>query len=133
MRAGHDVHWVGNIAGLRAEQQNVGRLVFDLRIQLRGVRGECDDARIRHRFHEILEIRVQHHMGHVVVVEACAAQLGVAQIEPERFHQMQDRAGDRAQADRRAGVAGDARAVIAQMRRGRRRLGGLAGPSSSHR
>lgn len=34
MRALHDVHRVGDVAGLGAEQQDVGRLVFHLGVQL---------------------------------------------------------------------------------------------------
>ena len=109
MRALHDVHRVGDVTGFRAEQQDVGRLVFHLGVQLGGMRGKRDDARIGHRLHQIVEIRVQHHVGHVMVVEARTAQLGVAQVEAQRLHQMQDGAGHRAQADGRAGVAGDAR------------------------
>ena len=67
------------------------------------------NAMIGHGLHQVVEIRVQHHVGHVVVVEACSAQLGVAQVETQRLHQMQDGAGHRAQADGRAGVAGNAR------------------------
>mgnify|MGYP000541451372 CR=1 FL=1 len=62
-------------------------------------------------------------MSHVVVVKPRAAQLGVAQIEAQRFHQVQDRAGYGAQADRGARVARNARRVVAQVRRGGFRLG----------
>ena len=96
MRTGHNIHRIGNIAWLRAEQQNVSRLVFDVGIQFGGVRGERDDARIRHGFHQILKIRVQYHVGHVVVVQSGTAQFRIAQIESERLHQMQNRAGHRA-------------------------------------
>lgn len=109
VRAFHDVHRVGDVAGLGAEQQDVGRLVFHLGVELGGMCGERDDARIGHGLHQVVEIRVQHHVGHVVVVEACSAQLGVAQVETQRLHQMQDGAGHRAQADGRAGVAGNTR------------------------
>ena len=122
MRAGHDVHRIGDIARFRTEQQDVGRLVFDVGVQLGGVRGEGDDARIRHRFHQILEIRVQHHMRHVMVVEPRTAQLGVAQIETQRFHQVQNRSRHGAQADRGTRVARNTRGVVAQVRGGGRRL-----------
>ena len=109
MRPEHDVGRVGDVARFGPEQQDVGRLVFDVRVQLGRMRRERDDARLGHRLDEVVEIRVQHHMRHVVVVQPGAAQLGVAQVEPQRFHKVQDRAGHRAQADRRPGVAGDAR------------------------
>ena len=118
MRAGHDVHRIGDIARFRTEQQDVGRPVFDVGVQLGGVRGEGDDARIRHRFHQILEIRVQHHMRHVMVVEPRTAQLGVAQIETQRFHQVQNRSRHGAQADRGTRVARNTRGVVAQVRGG---------------
>ena len=127
MRALHDVHRVGDVAGLGAEQQDVSRLVFHLGVELGGVRGERDDARIGHRLHQIVEIRVQHHVGHVMVVEARTAQLGVAQVEAQRLHQMQNRAGHCAQADGRTGVAGNTRRVIAQVRRHGFGGGGLLG------
>ena len=43
VRAGHNIHRIGNVARLRAEQQNIGRLVFDFRVQLGGVRGDRHD------------------------------------------------------------------------------------------
>ena len=122
MRAGHDVHRIGDIARFRTEQQDVGRPVFDVGVQLGGVRGEGDDARIRHRFHQILEIRVQHHMRHVMVVEPRTAQLGVAKIETQRFHQVQNRSRHGAQADRGTRVARNTRGVVAQVRGGGLRL-----------
>ena len=119
MRPEHDIGRVGDVARFGPEQQDVGRLVLDVRVQLGRMSRERDDARLGHRLDEVVEIRVQHHMRHVVVVQPGAAQLGVAQVEPQRLHKVQDRAGHRAQADRRPGVAGDARRVIAQVR-GRR-------------
>ena len=58
MRALHDVHRVGDVAGLGAEQQDVGRLVFHLGVQLGSMCGERDDARIGHGLHQVVEIRV---------------------------------------------------------------------------
>ena len=62
-----------------------------------------------------------------MIVKPGTTQLGIAKIEPQRLHQMQDGAGHRTQANRRPGIAGDARTVIAQMRRDRLRRGSLLG------
>ena len=64
-------------------------------------------------------------MRHVMVVQAGAPQLGVFEIEPDRFDEVQDCAGHGAQADRRSGVAGDSRRIEAQVRRGCGRYGGV--------
>lgn len=66
---------------------------------------------------------MQYHVCHVVVVKACAAQFGIAQVESQRFHQVQDGSGYRAQTDRRTGVAGDSGGIVTQVRCGGFRFG----------
>lgn len=119
MRAEHDIRRIGDIARLRAEQQNICRSILDLRVQLRRMRSERDDPGIRHRFDEIIKIRMQHYMRHVMVIQSSAAQLRIMQIESKRLDQMQNRPRHRAQANRRPRIAGDTWRVVAQVRRAR--------------
>ena len=62
-----------------------------------------------------------------MVVKARTAQLRITKIETKRLHQMQDRAGYRAQADRGTGIARNTRGVVAQMRCGGFGLGCVFG------
>ena len=61
-------------------------------------------------------------MRHVMVVEPRTAQLGIPQIEAQRFHQVQNRSRHGAQADRGTRVARNTRGVVAQVRGGGLRL-----------
>src|SRR5699024_8063052 len=74
------------------------------------------------------------HVGQVVVVQAGAAQLGVAQVEPEWFDQVQHHPGHRREPDRVTGVRRDARLVeddVEHQRRVPPQPGPAAGSPSS--
>lgn len=102
----------GNAVGLVAEQQRVAVLVGHLVEVVLGVRGEREDAGIRDGVEAGIDVRVDDHVGEVVVVQAGAFEVLVVEIEAERFDKVQLRAGVRRQTDRGARVAADGRVVV---------------------
>ena len=127
VRASHDVHGVGDVAGFGSEQEDVVGPVVDFGVELVGVGGEGDDPAVGHGADQVVEVRVEDHVGHVVVVQAGPAQFGVFEVEAQGFYQVQDGAGHGAQADGGAGVAGDPRRVVAQVGGGGFHPAGLIG------
>ena len=98
---------LGQAGGLGAEQEGVVVAPVDLGVETVGVGGEGVDAP-GDLLEALLPGGVDARVGQVVVVQAGAAQLGVVHVE-QGVHEVEHGAGVGAQADRRPGVARDAR------------------------
>ena len=98
---------LGQAGGLGAEQKGVVVTPVDLGVEALGVGGEGEDAS-GNLVKALLPGGVDARVGQVVVVQAGAAQLGVVHVE-QGVHEVEHGAGVGAQADRRPGVARDAR------------------------
>ena len=81
----------------------------------------ANTARRRQRLDSGVERRVHGHHGEVVVVQSRAPQLRVLEGEAERLDEVQVGTGGRGDADRVAGVAGDARLDEHQVEHARER------------
>ena len=98
---------LGQAGGLRAEQEGIVAAPVNLGVEALSVGGEGEDAS-GDLLEALLPGGVDTRAGQVVVVQAGAAQLGVIHVE-QRVHEVEHGAGVGAQADRRPGVARDAR------------------------
>ena len=76
------------------------------------------EPRGRQRGEALIEPLVYAHFGQFGVVEARPPQLAAPKAEPERFDQVQPRAGIRAQADDVAGVGRNLRLVEDDLKHG---------------
>ena len=54
---------------LRAKEQDIAFLVFDIRKPLIRMRGKREDARARQRIHAGLKILVNLHIGQIVIIQ----------------------------------------------------------------
>ena len=98
---------LGQPGGLGTEQEGVITAPVDLGVETLGVGGEGEDAP-RDMLQTLLPGGVDKRVGQVVVVQAGATQLGIVHVE-QGGHKVKHGAGVGAQADRRPGVARDAR------------------------
>lgn len=94
----------GQAHRLGAEHEDVSGTVLDIRIGGRGRGREREDALRLESLPGILEGLVDGHHGQVVVVQACATQVSVIEVEAQRLHQMQFGTGNRGQSDGITGI-----------------------------
>ena len=92
---------------LGAEEEDIALLVFHVREPLIGVGGEGKDPRAGQGLHTGLEILVDLQLCQVVVVQACAFEVFVVEVEAQRLNEVQARARDGGGADGVAGIGGD--------------------------
>lgn len=94
----------GQAHRLGAEHEDVSGTVLDIRIGGRGRGREREDALRLESLPGILEGLVDGHHGQVVVVQACATQVSVIEVEAQRLYQMQFGTGNRGQSDGVTGI-----------------------------
>lgn len=100
---------LGQAGRLGAEEQDIARLIADIAERLFSMSGEgIDLSALTQVGEQRIEVRVDDHVGKIVIVEPCAAQVRVAEVEAERLDQMEGDPRAGRQPDGIAGVGGDA-------------------------
>lgn len=100
-------HFCWQPDGFGTEEQHITGQVFDRRVGLFAVGGEGVDPLRFQGGPGFLQGVMDVQDGEVMVVESCAAEFGVVQVEPQRPDEMQLGAGHGGKTDGITGITGD--------------------------
>lgn len=100
---------LGQAGRLGSEKQDIARLIADIAERLLGMSGEgIDLSALAQVGEQRIEVRMDDHVRKIVIIEPCAAQVCVAEVEAEGLDQMKGDPRAGRQPDGIAGVGGDA-------------------------